>query len=192
MDMRNLFECIAIPKEADGAERFSASYGDMGVYFPNSTERFPADAEPLAHLVGGECFHLILLRGPLVHPRPNLGYLRVDLFERIAQRGQRLEQVVPVKAPEVDGAGVPGVFEKGQPCPHPGGPLRPAGGIGSRLLDVPHMPGKDMEPGIQIPFRACGESALLRVVRASVDPTVDLLDLLAKIAKLRKRFRLEE
>lgn len=132
------------------------------------------------------------LRGPLVHPRPDLGYLRVDLFERIAERGQRLEQVVPMKAPEVDGAGVPGVFEKGEPGPHPGAPLRPAGSIGGSGLNVPNVPCKDMEPGIQISLRACGESALLRVVRASVDPAVDLLDLSAKVAKLRQHFRLEE
>ena len=45
---------------------------------------------------------LSFLRGLLVHPRPDFSYLRVDIFERIAQRGQRLEQVVPVKAPEVE------------------------------------------------------------------------------------------
>ena len=69
------------------------------------------------------------LRGPLVHPRPNLSDLRVDLFERIAQRGQRLEQVVPVKAPEVDGAGVPGVLKEGQPGPHSRGPQAPFLGV---------------------------------------------------------------
>ena len=132
------------------------------------------------------------LRGPLVHPRPDLGYLRVDLFERIAQRGQRFEQIVPMKAPEVGGAGIPAVFEESKPGPHPGGPLRPAGSIGGSGLNIPDMPGKDMEPSIQIPFRACGESALLRVVRASVDPAVDLLDLPAKVAKQDQHFRLEE
>lgn len=124
------------------------------------------------------------LRSPLVHPRPDLSDPRVDFFERIAQRGQRFEQIVPMKAPEVGGAGVPAVFEESKPGPHPGGPLRPAGSIGFRGLNIPDMPGKDMEPSIQIPFRACGESALLRVVRASVDPAVDLLDLPAKLAKI--------
>ena len=51
---------------------------------------------------------------------------------------------------------------------------------------------EDMEPGIQISLRACGESALLRVVRTPFDPAVDLLDLSAKVAKLRKRFGLEK
>ena len=133
-----------------------------------------------------------LLRGPLVHPRPDLRYLGVDIFERIAQRSQRFEQVVPVKAPEVGGAGVPAVLKEGQSGPHPGGPLRPAGSVGESGLNIPNVPCKDMEPGIQIPFRACGESALLRVVSASVDPAVDLLDLSAKVAKLCQHFRLEE
>ena len=132
------------------------------------------------------------LRGPLVHPRPDLCYLRVDLFERIAQRGQRLEQVVPMKAPEVDGAGVPAVLKEGQPGPHPGAPLRPAGSVAGSRLNVPDMPGKDMEPGIQISFSACGEPAFLRVIRAPFDPAVDLLDLSAKVAKLRQHFGLEK
>ena len=34
--------------------------------------------------------HFPSLRDPLIHPRPDLGYPRVDLFERGAQRGQRL------------------------------------------------------------------------------------------------------
>lgn len=67
------------------------------------------------------------LRGPLVHPRPDFGYLGVDLFERIAQRGQRLESSCAVKAPEVGGAGVSGVFEESEPGPHPGGPIASSG-----------------------------------------------------------------
>lgn len=97
-----------------------------------------------------------------------------------------------MKASEVDRAGVPAVLKEGQSGPHPGGPLRPAESIGGRRLNIPDVPGKDMEPGIQIPFRACGEPALLRVVRASVDPAVDLLDLSAKVAKQGQRFRLQE
>ena len=118
-------------------------------------------------------YFLSSLRGPLVHPRPNLSDSRVDLFERIAQRGQRLEQVVPMKAPEVGGAGVPGVLKEGQPGPHPCGPLRPAGSVAGSGLNVSDVPCKDMEPGIQISLRACGEPALLRVVRTSVDPAVE-------------------
>ena len=132
------------------------------------------------------------LRGPLVHPRPEFSYPRIDLFERIAQRGQRFEQVVPVQPPEVDGAGVSAVLKEGQPGPHPGAPLRPAGSVAGRRLNIPNVLGKDMEPRIQISLRACGESAFLRVVRTSVDPAVDLFDLLSKVAKQGQRFRLQE
>ena len=97
-----------------------------------------------------------------------------------------------MKAPEVGGAGVPGVFEKGEPGPHSGGPLCPTGGVAGSRLNVPDMPGKDMEPGIQISLRACGEPAFLRVVRASFAPAVDLLDLLSEVAKQGQRFRLQE
>lgn len=97
-----------------------------------------------------------------------------------------------MKAPEVDGAGVPGVLKEGQPGPHPGGPLCPACSVTVCGLHIPYVPGEDMEPGIKLPLRACGELALLRVVRASVDPAVDLLDLLSEVAKLRQHFRLEE
>ena len=64
----------------------------------------------------------------------------------------------------------------------------------ARVVDSPAMdvPGKDMEPGIQISLRACGEPALLRVVRTSVDPAVDLFDLLSEVAKQGQRFRLQE
>ena len=132
------------------------------------------------------------LRGPLVHPRPNLSDSRVDLFERIAQRGQRLEQVVPVKAPEVGGAGVPAILKEGQPGPHPGTPLCPAGNVAGSGLNIPDVPCKDMKPGIQISLRACGEPTFLRVVRTSVDPAVDLFDLLSEVAKQGQRFRLQE
>ena len=57
---------------------------------------------------------------------------------------------------------------------------------------IPDVPGKDMEPSIQISLRACGEPALLRVVRTSVDPAVDLFDLLSEVVKLRQHLRLEE
>lgn len=134
---------------------------------------------------------LQFLRGPLVHPRPDLSDLRVDLFERIAQRGQRLEQVVPVKAPEVGGAGVPGVFEKGQPGPHPGAPLRPTGGVAGSRLNVPDMPGKDMEPPVEISLCASRQPAL-DIIATPFDPAVDLLDLSAEVAKLCQHFRLEE
>ena len=96
-----------------------------------------------------------------------------------------------MKAPEVGGAGVPGVFEKGQPGPHPGAPLRPAGSIGGSRLNVPDMPGKDMEPSIQISLCASRQPAL-DIIATPFDPAVDLLDLSAKVAKLRKRFGLEK
>ena len=100
------------------------------------------------------------LRGPLVHPRPNLGYLRVDLFERITERGQRLEQVVPMKSSEVDGAGVPGVFEKGQPGPHSRGPQAPFLGVigfSKCRIDVFR---EDMEPPVEISLCASRQPAL--------------------------------
>lgn len=97
-----------------------------------------------------------------------------------------------MKAPEVGGAGVPGVFEKGEPGPHSGTPLRPAGSVAGSRLNIPDVPGKDMEPPVEISLRACGEPAFLRVVRASFAPAVDLLDLLSEVAKLRQHFRLEE
>ena len=97
-----------------------------------------------------------------------------------------------MKAPEVGGAGVPAVLKEGQPGPHSGGPLCPTGGVAGRSLNIPDVPGKDMEPSIQISLRACGEPALLRVVRTSVDPAVDLFDLLSEVVKLRQHLRLEE
>lgn len=97
-----------------------------------------------------------------------------------------------MKAPEVGGASVPAVLKEGQPGPHPGAPLRPAGSVAGSGLNVSDVPCKDMEPGIQISLRACGEPALLRVVRTSVDPAVDLFDLLSEVAKQGQRFRLQE
>ena len=94
MDMRNLFECIAIPKEADGAERFSASYRDMGVYFPDSTERFPADAEPFAHLVGGECFHLVLPTRP-ARIRCVDSHSRFAMLQALLEAGFRRVELAP-------------------------------------------------------------------------------------------------
>ena len=131
------------------------------------------------------------LRGPLVHPRPNLSDLRVDLCERIAQGGQRFEQVVPMKAPEVDGAGVPGVFEKGEPGPHSRGPQAPFLGVigfSKCRIDVFR---EDMEPPVEISLCASRQPAL-DIIATSVDPAVDLLDLSAKVAKLYQHFRLEE
>lgn len=147
--------------------------------------------EPFGFSIG-PFLSALSLRGLFVYPRSYFGYLRIDLFERIAQRGQRLEQVVPVKAPEVGGAGVPGVFEESEPGPHSGGPLCPTGGVVVCGLHIPDVPGEDMEPGIQIPAGTCGEPTFLRIVTASVHPAVDLLDLLSKVAKLCQRFRFEE
>lgn len=97
-----------------------------------------------------------------------------------------------MKAPEVGGAGVPGVLKEGQPGPHPGAPLRPTGSVAGSGLNVPDVPGKDMEPPVEISLCASRQPALLRVVRASVDPAVDLLDLLSEVAKQGQRFRLQE
>ena len=131
------------------------------------------------------------LRGPLVHPRPNLSDSRVDLFERIAQRGQRLEQVVPVKAPEVGGASVPAVLKEGQPGPHSRGPQAPFLGVigfSKCRIDVFR---EDMEPPVEISLCVSRQPAL-DIIATPFDPAVDLLDLSAKVAKLRKRFGLEE
>lgn len=97
-----------------------------------------------------------------------------------------------MKAPEVGGAGVPAIFKEGQPGPHPGTPLCPAGSVAGSGLNIPDVPGEDMEPGIQISAGACGEPTFLRIVAASVHPAVHLLDLLSKVAKLSQHFRLEE
>ena len=68
--------------------------------------------EPFGFSIG-PFLSALSLRGLFVYPRSYFGYLRVDLFERIAQRGQRLEQVVPVQPTEVGGAGVPAVLKEG-------------------------------------------------------------------------------
>ena len=96
-----------------------------------------------------------------------------------------------MKAPEVDGAGVSAVFEKGEPGPHSGTPLRPAGSVDGSRLNVPDMPGKDMEPPVEISLCASRQPAL-DIIATPFDPAVDLLDLSAKVAKLRKRFGLEK
>ena len=97
-----------------------------------------------------------------------------------------------MKAPEVGGAGVPAVLKEGQPGPHPGAPLRPTGSVPGSGLNIPDVPGKDMEPGIQISLRACGEPAFPRDVRASFAPAVDLTELPSEVAKQGQRFRLQE
>ena len=113
------------------------------------------------------------LRGLFVYPRPEFGYLGGDLFERIAQRGQRLEQVVPVKAPEVGGAGVPAILKEGQPCPHPGTPLYPAGNVAGSVLNIPDVPGKIWNRASRSRFapaeslRFCGSSAHRSIQRVT-------------------------
>ena len=132
-----------------------------------------------------------ILRGPLVHPRPNLGDSRVDLFERIAQRGQRFEQVVPVKTPEVGGAGVPAIFKEGQPGPHARGPQAPfLGVIGFSKCRI-DMFRQYMESPIEVSLCA-GRQPALDTIATPFDPAVDLLDLLSKVSKLRKHFGLKE
>ena len=65
-----------------------------------------------------------------------------------------------MKASEVDRAGVPAVLKEGQSGPHPGGPLRPAGSVAGSRLNVPDMPGKDMEPPVEISLCASRQPAL--------------------------------
>ena len=96
-----------------------------------------------------------------------------------------------MKAPEVGGAGVPGVFEEGEPGPHSGTPLRPAGSVAGSRLNVPDVFREDMEPSVEVPLCA-GRQPALDIIATPFDPAVDLLDLSAKVAKLRKRFGLEK
>ena len=67
---------------------------------------------------------------------------------------------MPVKAPEVGGAGVPGVFEEGEPGPHSGTPLRPAGSVAGSRLNVPDVFREDMEPPVEISLCASRQPAL--------------------------------
>lgn len=50
---------------------------------------------------------------------------------------------------------------------------------------------EDMEPPVEISLCASRQPAL-DIIATSVDPAIDLLDLSAKVAKLRKRLGLEE
>ena len=96
-----------------------------------------------------------------------------------------------MKSSEVDGAGVPGVFEKGQPGPHSRGPQAPFLGVigfSKCRIDVFR---EDMEPPVEISLCASRQPAL-DIIATPFDPAVDLLDLSAKVAKLRKRFGLEK
>ena len=50
---------------------------------------------------------------------------------------------------------------------------------------------EDMEPSVEVPLCA-GRQPALDIIATPFDPAVDLLDLSAKVAKLRKRFGLEK
>lgn len=50
---------------------------------------------------------------------------------------------------------------------------------------------EDMELSAEVPLCA-GRQPALDIIATSVDPAIDLLDLSAKVAKLRKRLGLEE
>ena len=65
-----------------------------------------------------------------------------------------------MKAPEVGGAGVPAVLKEGQPGPHPGAPLRPAGSVAGSGLNVSDVPCKDMEPPVEISLCTSRQPAL--------------------------------
>ena len=65
-----------------------------------------------------------------------------------------------MKSSEVDGAGVPGVFEKGQPGPHSRGPQAPFLGVigfSECRIDVFR---EDMEPPVEISLCASRQPAL--------------------------------
>jgi len=92
-----------------------------------------------------------------------------------------------VKAPEVGWASVPGVLKEGQPGPHSRGPQAPFLGVigfSECRIDVFR---EDMEPPVEISLCASRQPAL-DIIATPFDPAVDLLDLSAKVAKLRKRF----
>ncbi len=96
-----------------------------------------------------------------------------------------------MKAPEVDGAGVSGVFEEGEPGPDTRGPQAPfLGVIGFSECGIDVFR-EDMEPSVEVPLCA-GRQPALDIIATPFDPAVDLLDLSAKVAKLRKRFGLEK
>ena len=65
-----------------------------------------------------------------------------------------------MKVPEVGGAGVPAIFKEGQPGPHPGTPLCPAGSVAGSGLNIPDVPGEDMEPPVEISLCASRQPAL--------------------------------
>ena len=94
-----------------------------------------------------------------------------------------------MKAPEVGGASVPAVLKEGQPGPHSRGPQAPFLGVigfSKCRIDVFR---EDMEPPVEISLCASRQPAL-DIIATPFDPAVDLLDLSAKVAKLRQCFRL--
>ena len=96
-----------------------------------------------------------------------------------------------MKAPEVDGAGVSGVFEEGEPGPDTRGPQAPfLGVIGFSECGIDVFR-EDMEPSVEVPLCA-GRQPALDIIATPFDPAVDLLDLSAEVAKQGQRFRLQE
>lgn len=96
-----------------------------------------------------------------------------------------------MKVPEVGGAGVPAVLKEGQPGPHARGPQAPfLGVIGFSKCRI-DMFRQYMESPIEVSLCA-GRQPALDTIATPFDPAVDLLDLSAKVAKLRKRFGLEK
>ena len=96
-----------------------------------------------------------------------------------------------MKAPEIDGAGVPGVFEEGEPGPHARGPQAPFLGVigfSECRIDVFR---ENIEPPVEVPLCAGGQPAL-DIITTPFYPAVDLLDLLSEVAKLMKSLGLEE
>ena len=83
------------------------------------------------------------------------------------------------------------VFEESEPGPHPGGPLRPAGGVAGRSLNIPDVPGKDMEPSYPRSRFAPADSLrfcdIIRYIGSIQRSTFSTCS--AEVAKLRKQFR---
>ena len=96
-----------------------------------------------------------------------------------------------MKAPEVDGAGVSGVFEEGEPGPDTRGPQAPVlGVIGFSECGIDVFR-EDMELPAEVPLCA-GRQPALDIIATPFDPAVDLFDLLSEVAKTGKHFGLEE
>ena len=96
-----------------------------------------------------------------------------------------------MKASEVCGAGVPGVFEESEPGPHARGPQAPFFGVIGFSKCRIDMFRQYMELPAEVPLCA-GRQPALDIIATPFDPAVDLFDLLSEVAKTGKHFGLEE